>query len=252
MTNNPRRANLTALNRTNTRTSFDDVSVINATALPRSVSYNVGSDRPMDSNFSKASRQAVSPSEDSRLKDSLSHDPFVSISRAINNVKLRAGSQLRTISANKYSRSSRYQPCYNVVQKLSRVITLAMMILIFIFLSFRKGAGTFSESNISFWDSMRKKPLNGRIESASAREALKHRASFSLNKFEAGPWVIGLIADLDKESCHIRERHDETSRASTCGSANMWLSYLKRGVLDVSYQVSPKSTFGRIDDVGLK
>lgn len=62
----------------------------------------------------------------------------------------------------------------------------------------------------------------------------RHRPStYNSPTWATGPWLLGLITDLDRESC--RERDAATGRTSptACARANVWVSILKRGILHV-------------------
>lgn len=62
----------------------------------------------------------------------------------------------------------------------------------------------------------------------------RHRpAMYNSPTLATGPWLLGLVTDLDRESC--RERNAATGRTSptACARANVWVSILKRGILHV-------------------
>lgn len=58
-----------------------------------------------------------------------------------------------------------------------------------------------------------------------------------------GPWLIALVSDLDKESCRERDLTSGKLIATSCVHANAWVSYLKRGILDLKLQKSRNSKF---------
>lgn len=63
---------------------------------------------------------------------------------------------------------------------------------------------------------------------------LRHRPPAEQTKhFETGPWVIGIITDLDKESCRYQEKLNAPMKHSSCGKANTWVSYFKRGIFSL-------------------
>lgn len=242
MSSNPRRPNLSSFSRTTSRQALGDAAVINATALPRSVSYAVAPDRPMDSNQNKY-QQPFSPQQND--------DPFVSISRAIQNAKIRAGARLRTMSSNKhYVRSSRYQFLYVTAKRLSGIFAIILLFLVFVFFRFSEPSSP-SLGKASFWDNLRKgtpddtTPLNSELKlSVAMQEALRHRPNSTATKnFDTGPWVIALIADLDKESCHSFKNGEMRRHPVPCSKANAWMSFFKRGVFYMPLDISSKGEY---------
>lgn len=80
-----------------------------------------------------------------------------------------------------------------------------------------------------------------RHASFSMQHMLRHRpAAATTRHFATGPWVIAVITDLDKESCRVQDSPEAPMRLSSCGKANTWISYYKRGVLKIDGSPSPK------------
>lgn len=284
MTGNSRRPPITGSNRmASSRSSLTDhidrATVINATALPRSLSYNntimmtnapattaaLASpyDRLMDAATSSDDRRSRMDALSLALaKDSLARDPFVSISRAIQTAKLRAGASLRTMAAhNKHNvRPTRYRSMYIVTKRVSRVLSLILFLLIVIFIimsarrSFMwKGATDVKrrQNNASFWSYLwslsrssrgRQRNMSDVRQLSSLEYEMRHRPSaYNLRSLTTGPWLIALVADLDKDSCRERSASAARMVPASCLHANAWVSFLKRGVLDLSVKarVSP-------------
>lgn len=213
MNSNPSRPSLVALNRS---TRQNNVIIGNSAALSRSVS---------------SSSVSIMESSPPALKDSLSHDPYVSISRAIQNVKLRAGSRIRNMSSAKFARS-RHSALQTTARKATRALAVMFVILILVTLISKQQHG--ARNNIGFWHKLHVSAMeNDSKNSPSLLHLLRHRPTATQTRnFDTGPWVVALVADLDKESCRIHQPN-QPLRASSCSRANAWVSYLKRGVLSI-------------------
>lgn len=82
---------------------------------------------------------------------------------------------------------------------------------------------------------------NGGDKSLSA--IMRHRpAAHRTPSVRRGPWLIALVADLDKQSCYKRDRTTGSVRPASCTHANAWVSFLKRGALRVRMNGVPGAT----------
>lgn len=160
-------------------------------------------------------------------------DPFLSISRAITNVKVRTGARLTALAVQqRYARNNAQNKCIQTTAKMIlrlSVLVIAILLALFLFVDTNSFTGAKSSEGgkalgLSF----------GRGSKGSADIALqallKHRPAEATTKhFDTGPWIIGAITDQDRESCKIQEKPDGPLHESPCGKANTWISYFKRG-----------------------
>lgn len=171
-----------------------------------------------------------------------SHDPFLSISRAIHNVKVRTGARLSALAIKqRHARNTaRHRSVYVTAKAVTRISFFAVLVLFsgsIIFEPQGRGANPFSA--LGAFLGRLTGALSGRRagESVAAFEAmLRHRPAAPLTRnFENGPWVIGVITDLDKESCRYQEKHNSPIKETSCAKANTWVSYLKRGIFSLEF-----------------
>lgn len=180
---------------------------------------------------SKLVKLQLPPSVTPRSRDS---DPFLSISRAISNVKVRAGARLTALAVKqRYVRSTAQQRyMYMTAKVVVRIMLCITLIVVTASIMFEKRAVFGGKSGLG----MRSSLFSGgfrRSEGHLALNALlRHRPPhFTTKHFETGPWVIAVITDLDKESCYFQESPQAPMHHSPCGKANTWVSYYKRGIL---------------------
>lgn len=263
MINKPRRPPLIGANRivishSSTAEHSDRATVINATALPRSLSYNNTTSLNKSSNssslvnpydrikeirpISNERRLRMEPTSSVQARELLARDPFVSISRAIQSTKLRAGANLRAIPINKHhQRPARCRFVYNTLKTTSRLLSVALILCIIVFILLNRWWGVHDSSidagKSSTWSSSQSSHGDtSRVRHMSALEyEMRHRPSaHNLPSLQDGPWLIALISDLDKESCRERDISSGRLTPVKCMHANTWVSFMKRGILDLS------------------
>lgn len=85
--------------------------------------------------------------------------------------------------------------------------------------------------------------INRDSDASGSALALKDKIRYpiSFNQDGIGPWVIAVIADLDKDSCRIQKEQEKSIHFAPCRRANAWVSYYKRGLLSAE-----KSLFGSL------
>lgn len=238
--------------RTASRNSLDN------SANKPDVSYRTTTDR-VENLPPKLKRQPLTSSftANPSAKDSLSssQDPFMSISRAIHKTKLTATSRLRIMSTN--SRHRR-RTCISDFSTMSGLFIIALFSLTLIFIVHSFISNSISQTNLSSWYTQRpysQETVHSLHSSPSVLHALKHRPpSTSSSTFVKGPWVIALIADLDKESCRNHNRRKSPSNPVPCRRANSWVSYFKRAVLSSTLEASTasESSLKWIDEVEIE
>lgn len=253
-----------------TSANLDSSTVINATALSRSMSHsalniNIGT-VSMSTNPSKSFAHLtqhydddsyVPPSPDDKLlkaaessslplvTDSLARDPFVSISRAIHSARLRAGAGLRTMAAHNnnlkmQSKASRFRDIVYGALKAWRPIMIVFFLtttLCYVYFSVPSLSSQTYAPSTPKWTSL----LNPFAKSVSRTPPdyrssldimLHHRpAAYRSPTFQSGPWLIALVADEDRESCQKRDDTTDKLRVIACMGATVWVSYFKRGIL---------------------
>lgn len=244
MNNKPRRSALAAQSRTSFRTNMSD-SALPDLAVTRPRPYNI-SDRPPDGTPSKHSK--YSPPSSPRP-----HDPFLSISRAIHNIKIRTGARLSALAVKqRYARSTaRHRSVYITAKAVTRTFFLFTLVVFTATLLFerRKHADRpHALTGFRAFLERRADALSGRSSRKTAvalEQMLRHRpVAATTRHFRTGPWVIGVITDLDKESCRFQENLDAPMRHTSCGKANTWVSYFKRGI----FKLDPASAKVRNGD----
>lgn len=160
---------------------------------------------------------------------------------------------MRTMAHHRHyaHKATRNRALYHAASKMSRVLSALLLALIVASLFAHRppltsahdddgddGGAHKSDGNAPFWMSLLR--LSGRTTKARAWRASemerRHRPpSYLSPALHTGPWLIALIADLDRDSCHSRNLLTGSLRRTSCARANVWLSYLKRGVLTLPH-----------------
>lgn len=187
---------------------------------------------PPDGSPSKHSKFSPPPSP-------RSHDPFMSISRAIHNVKIRTGARLSLLAVKqRYARTNaRHRSTYATAKAITRIFFIITLVIFTASLLFeRREHNEHVRPTSGFRAFMRRRfaghgGRRARENVVAIKHMLRHRPPAETTKhFETGPWVIGLITDLDKGSCRYQDKHDTPMKHSSCDKANTWVSYFKRGI----------------------
>lgn len=237
MNNKPRRSALAAHSRSASRANMSDS--LPDLASTRARPYAI-SDCPPDGTPSKHSK--YSPPSSPRA-----HDPFLSISRAIHNVKIRTGARLSALAVKqRYARSTaRHRSVYVTAKAVTRTFFLITLVLFTATLLFDRrnhadkphaltGFRAFLKRRADDFSGQRAREIADALE-----QILRHRPPARTTRhLETGPWAIAVIADLDKESCRFQENRDAPMKHTSCGKANTWVSYFKRGI----FTLDPAST----------
>lgn len=193
------------------------------------------SDPSLNGTPSKLAKYQPQQSTTPHSRDS---DPFLSISRAISNVKVRAGARLTALAVKQhYVRSMTQQRYMHMTAKVvTRILLCATLIVVTASILFQKRAvfdakpGTGKGLDGFFRGERRKRG------DLALNALLRHRPPHITTKhFETGPWVVAAVTDLDKESCYFQESRQAPMHRSSCGKANTWISYYKRGILNLEH-----------------
>lgn len=187
---------------------------------------------PSDTSGTPSKHSKHTPPTSPRSRET---DPFLSISRAITNVKIRTGARLTALAVRqRYARSTAQQRyVYMTARTVTRILLCAAVIAFTasIFFENRSASSVVEETSrhrkrhrFSF---ARSNPPHGEL---SLNAMLRHRPPHLTTKhFETGPWVIAAVTDLDKNTCRHQDNRNAPMHESPCGKANTWVSFFKRG-----------------------
>lgn len=197
-------------------------TALNVSVLPRSQSVASALDARNVPGASATSDPRAPP-------DAAASDPFESISRAIQSVKVRTSARLRTRNALRYVRVGlQYRE-----RLLARLLVLIVAAVLFSLLaagahrvsnSFLHGAVWLDDIVTGSWDES---------EPATPDLDLRDDRPPGSSNFDVGPWLIGMVTDLDAAACRKYALHSKEMRPARCRDAAVWVSYFKRGVLRV-------------------
>lgn len=230
MSKHPRRGFQTAHSRSSSRLCLSDLSDPSRSRTLLNVMSSHPSDSSLNGTPSRFAKYQPQPPTSPRSRD---NDPFLSISRAISNVKVRAGARLTALAVKqRYVRSTAQQRYVHMTAKVvTRILLCATLIAVTAFILFQQRSVLDAKSAAGRGLGLFSKGDRHKRGDLSLNALLRHRPPHVTTKhFETGPWVIVTVTDLDKESCYFQESRQAPMHRSSCGKANTWVSYYKRGI----------------------
>ena len=222
MQNHSRRPSRTNLTRVGSRTFVDDVptsTIVSAHTLPPSL--------PRSASITEREVNSKNERRGKKESSSMNSNRFISIALS------RLGGRSRGSSINDSTvRSTQTNSPRSANARLIQFFIILLVCLLIPTVSYIDKR-IFGVNGIINRDSF--------ASGSASSLGNKIRYPISFNQDGTGPWVIAVIADLDKDSCRIQKEEGKSIHSAPCRRANAWASYYKRGLLSVE-----KSIFGSL------